>query len=349
MSFRNSWIRVGNIPFTDNGVATIDLPRGFLGRSLFCRLSGTVTVGVANATAIVAESPYPLIRRLEIIADGRDTIKSLTGQQLRAFTSFYYGGLPPFTVPGVAIGAQPFAAFFVVPFESPLARSPIDTLLDTRRYEQIQLRITWGVGNGAAGATTDLLDGAPTTTQVVSNCGLDVSMFQTAEPSGELFSLFRQTYQEQIFTASTTDFDFNIPVGNTIRSLLLRATTGDLVTAAGQIPTNAIIQDISLIADSAHFPVNRVLGAIVQEANAAEYRITDPTSAAGLTVPAGYYLLDFAEDGMLTAALQTADIASLRLRLNVAFQAGSTNRIQVVANEIIPANVADAVAASIGS
>lgn len=346
--FRNSVIRAGSIPFSDNGVATLDIPRGFLMRNLLCRLSGTLTVGGANYTTIAAEAPYTLIQRVEVIADGRDTIKSLTGAQLFALTAAYFGGLPPFTPPGVAVGAQPFSAFFVIPFASPLARSPIDTLFDTRRYEQVQLRVTFGVGNGAAGVDTDFGDAAGATTSAVANCAIDVVVDQTAEPSKELFSIYRQSFIEQILTASTTDFDFNIPVGNTIRSLMIRSTVGDRLTAAGLVPTNAIVQDISLIADSAHFPYNRVLGNLVRDWNAADYRVVSPAGTTN-AMPVGYHLIDFAEDGMLTAAIQSADIASLRLRLNVAFQAAvGTNRLQVIVNEIINANVADSVAASIG-
>jgi len=345
--FRNSLVRAGSVPFSDNGVVTLDIPRGFLARNLLCRLAGNQVVGVANYTTIAAEAPYTLIQRVEVIADGRDTIKSLTGAQLFALTCAYYGGVPPFVAPVVGVGTNAFSAFFVIPFASPLARSPIDTLLDTRRYEQIQLRVTWGVGTGAAGVDTDYGDAAPTTTTATTNCALEVVIDQTAEPSKQLFSIFRQSFQEQVLTASSTDFDFTIPVGNTLRGVLIRTTTGDRLTGAGLVPVNTIITDLSLIADSAHFPVNRVGGLLQRDWGAVDYRVGNPAGTTN-ALPPGYYLIDFAEDGMLTAAIQTADIASLKLRLNVV-QVGGTNRIQVVLNEIVNANVADAVAASIGS
>jgi hypothetical protein len=363
MGFRNTWSRVGSIPFTENGVQTLDLQRGFLIRSVGMRLQGTVTVAGAAATAANPEAPFTLVRRIEVIGDGRDTLFNMSGEQLRSWLAMYYGGVPAFSPPNLAgvvgaVGVNTFAAYMPIPFESPLTRVPIDTLLDSRRYENLQLRITWGQVTSGANVNSDLLEAAAATTQAPGTITIDVAQFQTSEPSGQLFSQMRRYAIEKDITAANTDFDTDINTGQTIRSLLVRSTFGTrLGTGVPITPSNAIVQDLSVIADNAHFPANRVVGNIIRDQNASDYRVIDPnfttvagavSGFAGVKIPDGLYLLDFVEDGMLSTAINSADIASLKLRANVALSGSGGDRLSTIVTEIIPAPVAEVVTASMG-
>ena len=325
MSFRNQRHYVGQIPFVENGTSSIDIPRGFMLRSIDLKLAGTVTVGVANGTAVADDAPQRLIRRIELIADGRDTIKAITGAQLKYHNMFYLKEAPEATVSGFVIGAQTFTGFLTLQLEQPLSIKAIDTLLDTRRHETIQLKITWGTGS-------DIIDPAATTTFVFSNVTLDVAVYETTEPSDVLFSQHRDYYISRQITATTSDFDISIPVGNIIRSIMLRCHT----TTAGILAlSDTLVNRVSLIADNAFFPINRMLWYMVQERNNLDYEADGS--------PQGVALLDFSEDGRISAALQTADIADLKLRLDVT-ASGATDYVEAVIKEIVPADVHEAAA-----
>src|SRR5512146_930003 len=58
------------VPYSAGNVSTVLLPKGFFGRQLVLRLSGTSTVTVAQPT-VASEMPLSLISRIEIISDGR--------------------------------------------------------------------------------------------------------------------------------------------------------------------------------------------------------------------------------------------------------------------------------------
>lgn len=350
MSFRNQYARVGQIPFIDLGVATLDVQKGFLLRGLSFRVNGSVTVAGAGTATAVPESPFTLIRLLEIVLDGRDTIVRLTGAQLQALSRFYNSAVPQFQAPAGTAGTNPFSCFFNVPFELPYSVKPIDTLLDTRLYEQIQVRVQWGTLTAAvADGVTDVLDGAVAQTQSPGNApvtSLEVLAYQTAEPSDQLFSMYRRHFIQRDVIAATPDFDIDIPVSNMIRSLLIRTTTGLPATVNPVTPVNTILNEASLVSDVAFFPVNRFNGAMIQSLNGLDFKMVDPAGAFS-SAPTGYYLLDFMEDGYLTSVIQSGDIASLKLRLGVNLVA-NTPRVEVIVSEIVPAEVANLVAASIG-
>ena len=161
---------------------------------------------------------------------------------------------------------------------------------------------------------------------------LDVAVYETTEPSDVLFSQHRDYYISRQITATTSDFDISIPVGNIIRSIMLRCHT----TTAGILAlSDTLVNRVSLIADNAFFPINRMLWYMVQERNNLDYEADGS--------PQGVALLDFSEDGRISAALQTADIADLKLRLDVT-ASGATDYVEAVIKEIVPADVHEAAA-----
>jgi hypothetical protein len=339
MGFRNTFVRLPDVPFVDSGVQSIEIPRGHLIRALALRLTGNVVLAGAGTAALTDESPYPLLRRIELITDGRDTLKSVTGRQLFRQNHFYNGIAPNFAGPALLAGTNPFNGFLVLPFEMPAAIKPIDSLLDSRRHESIQLRITWGTLTAAADGVTSVLDGAAAQTQAPGTTSLQVGMWATTEPSNVVFSQHRDYVIEREITAASTDFDVDIPVGQAIRSIMLRFETG--VSGDPAVGSDAICNNLSVLVDNAFFPLLRVPYLLHREKVAQDFGIV---GAAGVsTLPTGYTLIEFSEDGRLGAALNTADIASLKLRLDVAAP-GAARRVQAVVKEVVPAEVAEAAA-----
>ena len=85
MARRNQTRYVGQINYTANQRVPFDLFRRYPTRGLILRLNGSYTITVAGAPVIYtggAGAALKTIKRIEIIADGRDTIKSISGDEI---------------------------------------------------------------------------------------------------------------------------------------------------------------------------------------------------------------------------------------------------------------------------
>jgi hypothetical protein len=107
---------IGQMPITENGFGNLDLPRGYDIESLFFRLNGTMNVTTNFAGAIRAESPVMLVKRIEVIADGKNTLESVRADMAnRALSAMRRGQLGTLTPPTAAtVAAYPVNASWVI-------------------------------------------------------------------------------------------------------------------------------------------------------------------------------------------------------------------------------------------
>jgi hypothetical protein len=139
-----------------------EIGRGGLLRELHLRLRQAPTVtAVANTAAGVQRGGgWGVIRRLELILDGGETLISLPGSALPFLAGHWSGHFPRLNPQlGDATTANPLLdETVVIPFLQPFASKPIDTVLDLRRRRLVELRVTWGthlnVHSGATAYTT---------------------------------------------------------------------------------------------------------------------------------------------------------------------------------------------------
>ncbi len=318
MPKQNRYRRIGSVDFGLNAVKTLDLPRALLNHYLSLRLTGQVDIATAVATAW-GDAPWSLIRRVEVVADGKDTIKSIPGEFLRRFNRVFYGTDPSASAMPTAIAPnQAFNAHIILPFEMPRSVRPIDTLLDTGRLATLQLAITWGDGNSVYSTTPANI--------TLHDTSLEVSALEAFGITSR-FAIFKQLSLTKDLTAATTEFQIILPVGNLYRALIVDARNYGAAPADVDPGTgsNAIINNLQLKSGTEVFYNKRANE--TQDDNKRLYGVEN--------WPAGLHIIEFAQDGLLTEALDARGLSSLEMILDVANPA-TLNKVKVYPMEMIP-------------
>lgn len=292
--------RVGTIDYEENGIKSIDLPRNQLVRSLMLRLAGTVTIGTAAATALKSESPYGLIKRIEIIADGRDTLKSWDFAALDFKDRILSGCANAFTAPGLTTAAHAFNAFAELHFALEGFKRPIDSLVPSGALQTFELRVTWGAG-------ADILTPDTGTTFAFSSTNLTVHIDDSISSKRLGLMGNKELSLEKEITATSDAFQVPLSPGNFYPRLILKTTD------AG-VPESDIINNIKVQSGvNVYFNVD---GADLRDHNKREFKLE--------TMPAGYYVITFPRDGFAMQSLDTRKMSSLELMLNVTKGTGTT-------------------------
>lgn len=314
--------RIGTVPISDNGFATLDLPRDYDYESIFVRITGSVDVGTL-ATAVRAEAPCQAIKRLELIADGKNNLFSapfwfacLGSYDRKAL----HNGARAITPPsGVAVATYAVEAFGSIDVMMLDGVRPKDSNFRSMGLSLLQLRLTFG-------APGDMFVGGAAT---YNNLTAEIFVQQLVEgvgPNGEVTSpvlLKKVSYQEVSLLASNANQEIRLPAGNLIKSVLVR-TEG--ATTAGE-PDTATINAAQL---SAGLDVRLNLnGGQIRGKNNMDFGY----------IPDGYYILDLMNRGgpanNITELWDVSGAAEPKLILDVN---GSANRkMQAVVTEFIAA------------
>lgn len=309
--------RVGSASYTSSGsVSTIELPRNYNYRKLYCRMTGTnTTAGGTAGGAVHPHAAHRAISRIELIANGRDTIMSISAEALKIMNILDYGCVPAFTNPSaITAAAYTFDASFIIDLALIRSIRPIDTLFPAAGLSTLDLKITWGAG-------LDMFTGAITiTSATISACELVVSSFEEvgAIPGGvgvnKLYTI------DRTISAASTNFQIQIPVGNLYRGLLVH-------TKNDEVPVDTILDGARVESGTEVFQ-NWLSNDELLDVNKLQHHLE--------TRLVGYHQLDWLDsDGFLSEILDTRKLSNLDLTLNVALPSGTTRKVQVFPQEII--------------
>lgn len=289
--------RTHNVILTENSVTTLDLPRGYDYESIALQVIGTANVTVAGA-AVRALAPTQLIKRVELIADGKNTIASIPGWALvKNFGRDQFGLMTPPTAASIAA----YAVEMFGTLDQALIDGirPKDSNLRTSGMSLLQLRIT-------TGACIDLFTGAPagTMTAFTLNVGT-VETIELPDEKGAVTNplyLQKRSYQDIAIPASNANQQIVLPIGNALRGVILLATIN------GE-PSNAVINNIQL-ASGVDVRVN-MPGSMMQRLNATDYTntgiLTNTTGVASSSMtPTGFYDVDLMCNGPRDVAVTNA-------------------------------------------
>ena len=294
-------VKTGNItiPFNSGNVSAVELPRTLFKKRVTIRLSGTVSVTVAGS-AVVAEAPGRLIRKIEIVGDGVKTYVSQPGLDLFRLAHVLEGKQPELIGPATA-GVQtntPISMTIPVHFEATRMRSPVDSYMDPRGFESVQLRITWGT-------IADIITGGTATV----NAGTQVDVISSDTAIGEDNIAYRRLllYDENVIAGASTQLPFNIPRNGLLAGILFHADV-DLA------PNDALINFISIKSDNVNVHADRMAYETLRKGNVVDYQIDSSTFGNGIN---GYVFLDLTEDGMISSALNTYNLNTLQVLYDV--------------------------------
>ena len=307
--------RLGNREYTSAGsVSTLELPRNFNYRSLLCRLSGSVIVtGGTGTGGVRTYSAYRAISKVEIVANGRDTVLSVAPQDLAVLNTVDYGTPPVFSNPANdTVATHTFSCAFIIPFEIRRAVRPVDTLLPSSGLSTLDLKITWGAGTDLYDTSVDL-----TTAAIQTTTSLTVQSFEEIGAIPGAVSVSKMYTITKSVTAANTNFQIQVSVGNLYRGFLISsystAALIDTVIDGFELSSGTEVYQKWLTNDE------------VLNYNKLQYSLE--------TSLVGYHYLDFLDsDGFLTEILDTRNLSNLDLILNVA---NVTSTIAVVPQEVI--------------
>lgn len=318
--FRTIQSQAPSIPFDAGNTRSIELPRSFPYKYIRVRLRGSIASAAGTASPI-NENPLGLIKRIDLIADGRKLLMSLSGIDAWHLSNLFQGKSGELVAgPTGAVTASIFATF-ILHNEAARMLSPIMSYFDPRPYEKVELRIQWGT-------ITDLYT-TPSTATIGAETALDVQLFQSAEGNEQIGFNRLYVFDEFQFAAGAiTNATVNVPragllAGFGIRTVALNLPTNDFFQNATSTTTN-IAGTISLKSDNNFLHLDNLNPSTLQAGNVLEYGLdllggtvigtTGQANVIGQGIR-GWYYVDLTEDGLMTSLLNTFDLNVLQIIL----------------------------------
>jgi len=309
-----------SVPFSANNVQSVELPKGFLYKTVALRLRGELE-GTAGATAVGYELPLALLKKVEIIADGRKILVAASGRDLYRLSQIMHGKAGELSAPSTFVAANtPFSASFLVDLEAVRMAMTNDSLFDPNPYEKIELRITWGdrpdISTVGAGSTID-----------TANTFVDVEVLETTV--GANLILFNKliSFDETPITASSSALRIRVPRAGLLHAILFRQERDNAAV-------DDIINTVTLQSDNTFNHADRLDWDQLRHRNTIEYQLETFNTGAATVPPnfsgvVGYAYLDVVEDGLMSSALNTLDLNALDLILDVTLGGGAIRLVRM--------------------
>lgn len=352
--------------FAASSLISFDLPVTAVYREINLQLEYAASTGVAGALATEFErAPWTNIKRIDLVADGRDTIKSYDGGTLLDINHWDYGEYPPSQIVDLAAsltnGTPAFPLHHCLTLSLASIRmqkefngttkmfegGPELTLLDARKFNSLELRVTFGAGlpdiysTVTAPSTLDLYRLTPWGHEI-----LDLSRDSAFAVNQEIMTV------TAFPTTSATDRSFKLNVGNPYRRLFFSTVDSNNRNPVNRLDTIKLlengsffrrVQDAGLLLARLSEDEQYTLGVGLDPANPAvltraipRYQpVIETTQGKNGGNRRGFYVLDICEDGRVTSLLDTRGYSSLEALLSWD-GANTTDLIRITANTIIP-------------
>lgn len=315
--------KVATVPVVAGGFATVDLPRTYDYESIFVRLVGGIQV-TTGATSVRAEAPAQAVPRIEVIADGKNTLFSAPlwfaslGNVLRPITQ---SGARATTPPsGAGIATYQVEAIGIVDFMSADGVRSKDSNFRSSGLQLFQCRLTFGA------ALDSFVPGAGVA--VFNNLNVEIytqEIVELPDETGKFTSpsmLKKISYQELALPASNVNQQVLLPAGNLIKQVFAR---GEGNVTAGE-PSALTYNNLQLLSGvDVRFNLS---GGQLRARNNGDYG----------QVTAGYFILDFCSKGggpvNLTEMWDVTGNSQPQLIADVV--GGASIKTQIVTTEYIP-------------
>lgn len=327
----------GNILYQANSKVSMSLSRGMIYRDIYFKYYGSVTPvnAAGNSQALTLHGDeWGVVKRIDLIANNTDVLRSISGNQLWWLNYFLYG-VPPNVTPGLGddtLDEVPWASYLVLPLWMPRSLRPMDTALDARELSDLKLEITWG----------DYTDIQAAATAFTIDPVLEVHSLESFGAKGP-FSQWRVYAIEKSIAATAAQFQIQLPVGPMYRGFLMNFTEG---AAAAITDTPAILNNFKLISGTTVFAdVPAGLLNVCDRLKQSVTRFWDDDQIGvqrydalrrGSTFNSltGWYFYDHVTDGYLSESIDTLGFSEFEMELDVT--AGANSRVFVLPLQIIP-------------
>ena len=339
---------LGSLAYSAGGFDTLRLPRNYVYSALqFCLIADidrTADAGDAKDSA-----PAQLVQTLEVVVNGKNTIKRMDMETLHRRNQKYHGVRPYIDAANLAgYGAldddisKVSAQFdFELPPQGPWSRG-VDCLLDARGMSSLDLNVRWGQPN-------DIMNDAYGGVVTVNSAKLLVWTLERVNAPVVPYALWKEYQLLSHTIAGAGVLTIDLPVNTTYEAITLKThADGNQVNTI--IPFGlALFNPIRLYSGSEVY--HDIPAGAVQINNRNECQIEVPEltlSAAAINHARqefrleGYYHIPFVHDGLLSEMLDATRLGDLKVDATVAVP-GTQNVLDVYLSEIIlPATPAEA-------
>jgi len=291
-----------SIPF-DTIVRASEVPKTYLTKDIFVRLTGNLVVTVA--ATIRPEAPLGLLQTIELAGDGNEVLWKLAGRDAYRLMHLFHGKAGELVPPVGGVGTNAFSASIILSAEAVNMAVPVDSYLDLREFEKTELRITWGTVADVISAGTATID-ATTKLECYAN--------QSTEGLGSIGFRRFISFDQRDVTATNTDFTMLVPRSGLLIGVLFR-------TDRDSAPVDNIINFVTMTSDSSHDHWKRRSWVTIQMENVIRYQL-DGGAAGGSGRITGYAYVDLLEDGRLASAINAEALNELKFVLDVTKTSG---------------------------
>lgn len=320
-----------DVLYSANNQVSENLSRGMVYREIALRLQGQLTVSAANNTAANTQrgDEWGVCKKIEIVANGTDVIRSIDGNALWWMNYFMFGR-PPRVTPAIGDGTTlnpSFDSVLILPIWTPRSVRPLDTALDSKELSGLEIRVTWGDHTNINSAATGFT--AAPTVQAYS-----LESFNISGP----FSQLRVRPIIETITATTDRFQIQLPVGNVYRGFLINTTDAD-------VDQGDILNRFKLVSGTTVFADVHAGSDVLADWYGLRNGVQEVFDSVGgqyldlrRGVPnniEGWYFYDHVTDGFNTEGIDTLGFSEFDIEADVTVGAGTT-RIAIYPLEIVP-------------
>jgi len=334
-----------------NQVSTLQIPRNYplvaIELELVAKISRASTTPSAGGPKDSA--PAQLVRSLDLIANGQDTIKRIDMETLHRKNELQFGTRPRIYSEALAGYADVTEEICKVAarlsFAMPRSIREIETLLDTAALSSLDLFVTWGAG---IDIMNDTWPGTGTGESVtVHDAKLHVTLIQYIGAITWNLALWKENWKRKAVVGVDNNFQIKLDYGSNLayRAILVKThSLGDQVDTI--VPYNGLttLNKLSLRSGTEVFVYE--IAQLLQVQNRLQYGLQVPErtgTAAALNhrlqelVLEGYYYIDFCRDGRLTEMLDTTLLNDLELVLEVAYPGqAASDFVDVYVDHVLP-------------
>lgn len=310
------------VPFVANANELINLHTGRLYRVLHCRLSGTLTIATAAATALKEDAPYSLMKKIEVMLNGQIPVKTISGKAILEKMILQKRVIPRFVAPGLTVANHAFSAYFQIPFWMPETGAFMDrTIIDSSEaagVESFTLAVDWGT-------TTDLV--TPDATTVLSwavEPSIEIESMElvrfASEENKYLLNRERTITSPVTQTNDSHNIDLKSGPNRDIARILIMARDND-------VRADDIVNKITVESDvDVRYKISGLMNKDIMDA---EFEVE--------TNRTGVYLVDLAPGALIGHAADMNSVSDFQLTLDVT--GGANHKLEVLVQEIIRGSI----------
>lgn len=284
------------LTFGENQILSRDLPRDTVLKSIQLRLSGSVVTTFASGTPVAdAQSTFDnIIPRIDVVVNGSRVVKSVRPHMMRMqqlLTTSIPGERRSSAGAAAALDNYPTvdagftygtttqistaAETIIVSFEHVYAEVGLgreSTWLNLKGVASAELRLT-------CAAFSKLLGFGNTAPVVYTSSTFLIDVFTREAqdvPPNIVFSDWKQTTKQILFSAETADYPIDINRGNKLSGILLFAQegqAGSTTTATGKLASNLAFTKLNLKVNG-QSDIKNTLFKALQSQNRAEFGVS---------------------------------------------------------------------------